>query len=59
MKPRKVNKIVEEVTKNIIKRSKLNRLKYLQKLKDARFADATEGMPDEIDSDYPFIASRY
>jgi hypothetical protein len=33
--------------------------KYLQKLKDARFADATEGMPDEIDSDYPFIASRY
>ena len=32
MKPRKVNRIVEEVTKNIIKRSKLNRLKYLQKL---------------------------
>jgi len=33
--------------------------KYKDKLKDARFADATEGMPDEIDSDYPFIASRY
>ena len=36
MKPRKVNKIVEEVTKNIIKRSKLNRLKYLQKLNEAK-----------------------
>ena len=36
MKPRKVNKIVEEVTKNIIKRSKLNRLKYLQKLNAAK-----------------------
>ena len=36
MKPRKVNRIVEEVTKNIIKRSKLNRLKYLQKLNEAK-----------------------
>ena len=36
MKPRKVNKIVEEVTKNIIKRSKSNRLKYLQKLNAAK-----------------------
>ena len=36
MKPRKVNKIVEEVTKNIIKRSKINRLKYLQKLNAAK-----------------------
>jgi len=33
--------------------------KYKEKLKDARFADATEGMPDEIDADFPFIASRY
>lgn len=33
--------------------------KYKEKLKDSRFADATEGMPDEIDSDFPFIASRY
>ena len=32
--------------------------KYKEKLKDSRFADATEGMPDEIDSDFPFIASR-
>jgi hypothetical protein len=32
--------------------------KYLEKLKDARFADATEGMPDELDADFPFIASR-
>ena len=37
----------------------LMEVKYKDKLKDARFADATEGMPDEIDSDYPFIASRY
>ena len=36
MKPRKINKIVEEVTKNIIKRSKSNRLKYLQKLNAAK-----------------------
>jgi hypothetical protein len=33
--------------------------RYKEKLKDARFADATEGMPDEIDSDSPFIASRF
>ena len=36
MKPRKVNRIVEEVTKNIIKRSKINRSKYLQKLNAAK-----------------------
>ena len=36
MKPRKVNKIVEEVTKNIIRRSKPSRLKYLQKLNAAK-----------------------
>jgi len=36
MKPRKVNRIVEEVTKNIIKRSKSDRLKYLQKLYAAK-----------------------
>ena len=36
MKPRKVNKIIEEVTKNIIKRSKSNRLLYLQKLSAAK-----------------------
>ena len=33
--------------------------KYKEKLKDARFADATEGMPEELDADFPFIASRY
>ncbi len=33
--------------------------RYKEKLKDARFADATEGMPDELDSDYPFISSRF
>lgn len=33
--------------------------KYKDKLKDARFADATEGMPEELDADFPFIASRY
>ena len=33
--------------------------RYKEKLKDARFADATEGMPDEIDADCPFIASRF
>jgi hypothetical protein len=33
--------------------------RYKEKLKDARFADATEGMPDEIDADFPFISSRF
>jgi len=33
--------------------------RYKSKLKDARFADATEGMPDEIDADSPFIVSRF
>ena len=32
--------------------------KYKEKLKDARFADATEGMPEELDADFPFIASE-
>ena len=36
MKPGKVNKIVEEVTIDIIKRSKSNRLKYLKKLNAAK-----------------------
>ena len=34
-------------------------MKYKEKLKDARFSDATEGMPDELDTDYPFISARY
>tara|TARA_R100000935_G_scaffold58811_1_gene98164 strand:- start:3520 stop:4086 length:567 start_codon:yes stop_codon:yes gene_type:complete len=33
--------------------------RYKEKLKDARFADATEGMPDTLDADSPFIASRF
>ena len=63
MKPKTVNKIVEEVTIDIIKRSKSNRLKYLKKLNAAKNsnivgADINELAPIKGFNSYNFLVAK-